>query len=94
MKEDYHTYDDEPSCLTILIGDIIIAILCFGLYQCNKAMKLAEPRRENPHIRKLLPRPEHPAAIPYKRIRVEPDSEDEVDRNGDDDLEYYDYILR
>lgn len=101
MEEDYHTYDDEPSCLTLLIGNIVLAILCFGLYQCNKAIEPKKHRQENPYLRKLPPRPERPAAKPHKRIRVEPDDEptlldieDEVDRNGDDDLEYYDYILR
>lgn len=103
--DDYNDgYDYNEYHWSTYIIVFVLAILMFKFMTSDLAIKLLDtkkPRKENPYLRKLPPREDPPAAKPKKRIRVEPDEgptlgdiEDEVYINGDDDLEYYDYILR
>lgn len=87
---------------------ILVALMCLCIHWYLNSdffmwLHRKKPEPENPYVwrRHLPPKRELPTTQPKERIYVEPDDgptlldiEDEVDRNGDDDLEYYDYILK
>lgn len=98
MEDEEH----KPNgCTFILVILMFVGMCWYWNSDFYKWVHEKPPRPENPYLRKLPPKPDLPTTQPKKRIRVEPDEgmtlldiEDEVDRNGDDDLEYYDYILK
>lgn len=93
---------NEPNAFTyVLVVLYVWAVCAFANSDFYKSLHKRPETPENPYKQKVYVKPDLPETKPKKRQKVEPDEgmtlldiEDEVDRNGDDDLEFYDYILK